>query len=225
MKIRYLTLLTTLVFLGFTVSAFAGKPVCPGDPRCKPDDGGGDETTAEYTAELISGGFVFATATGKLLGLTANRKGRSLPGGFRLEMVPETAFAWDYIFLKDCSALLPSGVAGFGVLAGNWWINYTRSKGGPDKIHITMRDLDIYPKTSQNYNGVDFDFDLHGEIATGEPFLPETVNSSVEHQLTRYMLWAGANGQGGFTCNSAGGGWDGWAELRPSTLKITRVEP
>ena len=40
MKIRFLTLLTTLVFLGFTVTAFAAKPVCP-DGSCN-----GNETLA-----------------------------------------------------------------------------------------------------------------------------------------------------------------------------------
>ena len=217
--LKLIALLIIAILISLPSLVFAkGKP---------PKDNPPGETKAEYTAELTAGDFVFAA--GKLTGLTANSKGTSLSGNFRLEMAPEIAFTWDYIFLSDCADLLTdSGVTGFGVLTEDWDISYTRSRRGPDKIHITMNNLIIYPGTSPNYSQVDFDLHLHGVIADNMDFLPESVGSSVSHQLTKYKLWAGAAGQGGFTCNSAGGGWDGWAELQQpntNTLKITRVTP
>ena len=207
MNVRNLTLLVTLIFFGFNISAFAGKPNKPG--------GGGN--TAKYTAELTAGDFVFASGT--ISGLTAEKKGTSLTGDFKLEMIPESAFAWNYIFLPDCSALLPDGISGFGVPAGQWWVNYTRSKRSPGNIHITMRDLVVYPGTSSSYSGVDFDLDLHGEVVSGIPFLPANLGQTSTHKLTVYKLWAGANGPGGFTCNS-----DGQPSLdTPSTLVIKRI--
>ena len=218
-----LTLAVAAMMLGYMSPSFAGKECVDGDtrPRCGGGDGGGgdDETTAMYTAELTAGDFVF----GKLEHLTANNKGTGLPGNADLVMVPDpgNSGGWDYIFkndINDCSSLVEGGVVtGFGVLEGNWSISYNRSKG-LNKIHITMRDLVILPDTSGNYSQVQFDLDLHGKFAKNLPFLPES--GSREFQLTQYKLWAGASGQGGFTCNS-----DGRPPLIPaSTLVITRVE-
>jgi hypothetical protein len=85
MNPRYLILLTTLVFLGFSGSAAAHPCQGPGDTHkhC-PTDTPGTDIPAEYTAELTVGGFEF----GKLKGLTANRKGMGLPGNEPLEMEP-----------------------------------------------------------------------------------------------------------------------------------------
>lgn len=184
-------------------------------------------TTAKYTAELTAGDFLFAPAILSNL-TTTNEKGTGLSGDFTLVMEPEVATAWNYIFLKDCSELLTSaGVVAFGVLKEDWSINYTRSRKGPDKIHITMNNLIIYPGTSENYARVDFDLHLHGVIADKGKFLPESVDSPVFHHLTKYKLWAGAAGQEGFICNSAGSGWDNWASLDDlgSMLKITLSPP
>jgi hypothetical protein len=209
MNTRYLTLLATLVLLAFTVSAFAkGKP-------------GGNEATAEYTAVLIAGDFVF----GEMKTLTANNKGTELPGNAVLEMGPRPSSntadsTWEDIF-GDCSLLVTGGVVtGFGVSADNWSISYTKSRGNPNKIHITMRDLIVLPGTSGDYSQVQFDLDLHGEFARNSPFLPEAKNDSIIFELKQYTFWGGAAGNGGFTCNS-----DGWPLLIPiSELVITRTK-
>lgn len=214
--LKLFTILGITFLLSLSTLTFAkGKP-----PKDDPPTG----TTAEYSAELTAGDFVFA-GNGSLEKLTANNKGTSITGDFALVMSPESANAWDYLF-ENCSELLAeSGVIGFSVPAGNWWINYTRSRKSPDKIHITMRDLEIYPGTSPDYSGVRFDLDLHGEIESDKSFLPKSINSIVSHDLTKFKLWAGASGQNGLTCNSAGGGWDGWADLAaPSTLVIKRTQ-
>jgi len=205
MKIRYLTLLTTLVFLGFTVSTFAkGKP-------------GNTDEVPLYRAELI-GDFEFLSE-----GLTTKRKGKSLPGNDKLGVVHNGNVVdgkiTGGIFGKDCSALLTeSGVQAFEA-PDDWGISYTRSRGGPDQVHITMNDLMISPGASDTYSRVDFDLHLHGQI--GVDFLP--VSGSVSHTLTRYMLWAGGLGEEGwFVCNSTGDGMTTWEELPQAiTLMIT----
>ena len=205
MKIRYLTLLTTLVFLGFTVSAIA--------------KGGPPKPEVVYTA-VMTGDFNFLE-----MDLTVRKKGKSLSGNDTLKMNTET----DAIFKDKCSSLLGEigevgsgevGVVGFDV--PNWSISHTKSKGRLDQIHLTMNNLTIYPAPSTNYSQVDFDLHLHGEIAGDDDFLPESGN--VAHTLTRYMLWAGGHGEEGwFVCNSTGNGMDTWEELpQEITLTITR---
>ncbi len=55
MNTRFLTLLTALVFLGFTVSAFAVKPDCEDTssthPKCNPDSGGDTYPLYEVTID------------------------------------------------------------------------------------------------------------------------------------------------------------------------------
>jgi hypothetical protein len=211
MNNRFLIVLITLAFLGFSVTAIAkGKPVKPG---------GGNPI---YTADL-TGNFEFFSED-----LTTARKGKSLRGNDTLGVVHNGNEVGDKItggiFGEDCSALLTDkGVIAFDV-PDDWGISYTRSRGGPDQIHITMNDLiivDPVPGTSENYDPVDFDLHLHGVIE-GEDFLPES--GSVSHTLTRYMLWAGGHGADGwFICNSTGGGMDTWEPLpQKTTLTITR---
>ena len=200
---RFLTVLFTLAFLGFSVTAIAkGKPPNP---------------EVVYTA-VMAGDFNFPT-----MDLTARKKGKSLSGNDTLEMITKT----DAIF-DECSRLLGEigsgevGVVGFDV--PNWSISHTKSKGRLDQIHLTMNNLTIYPAPSTNYSQVDFDLHLHGEIGELDDFLPES--GSVDHKLTNYMLWAGGKGDGvWFVCNSTGNGIDTWEELPADlTLTITRVE-
>ena len=204
MKIRYLTLLSTLVILGFTVFAFAkGKP--------------GGETT--YTASL-TGSFDFF-----LGGLTTARKGKSLSGNETLSVVRDPDS--EDIFKVNCPDLLTSEVTDFTVLDKNWGISYTRSRGGLDQIHITMNNLETADwGISAEYDPVDFDLHLHGEIASDDDFLPKS-GFPVTHDLTRYKLWAGGQGDSGsgwLICNSGGDGMGSWWELKtPTTLTITAI--
>jgi hypothetical protein len=234
MNVRFLTFLLTLavaaIMLGYMSPSFAGKK-CDDDPT-HPSCGGGDddpEPTAVYTAVLTSGDFVFANGAhvsdGVLLDLSANRKGRSISGDFTLEMDLVGSTTWSYYF-GDCGLLLPGGVDSFDVLAGSWTINFTSQKGGPGKIHITMRNLEInpLPNPPEGYWGLDFDFDLHGAGLSDDPFPPIEKGVPSVFQLTEYMLWAGAHAdQGVFLCNLDDS--NGWARLdTPNTLTITRVE-
>jgi hypothetical protein len=206
MNTRILTVLITLAFLGFSVTAIAkGKPVKPGD---------GDPV---YTAQLTTGEY-FDFVSGDL---TTARKGKSLPGNGPLGVSHNGNSPEGDIFRKYCSTLLTEvGIEAFEVLENNWGISHTKSRGGPDQIHITMNNLIIDPLVvSKDYSQVDFDLHLHGEIAEGKDFLPESDN--VAHTLTRYMLWAGGHGEEGwFICNSTGGGMDSW-ELLPQDLTLT----
>jgi hypothetical protein len=228
MNPRFLILLTTLAFLGFSGST-AAHPCQPGETpevhkHCRgevPDPDPEPVVPAEYTAELTTGDFVF----GELTGLTSNRKGTGLPGNGMLEMDPAKSGGqdqWDTIF-DACLSLVTDGqITGFQVSEGNWTINYTKSREGGGNIHITMRNLVIQPSTSVEYDPdrIDFDFDLHGAVAEGYPFLPDKEDFPSVFILDEYMLWAGVGGQGGFTCNS-----DGRQSLNPySTLEITRTK-
>lgn len=204
---RFLTVLITLAFLGFSVTAITkGKPVKPG--------GGG----AVYTADLTED-FEFVSGD-----LTTARKGKSLPGNGTLGVLYNGNSPLGDIFRKDCSTLLTEdGIEAFEVMDNNWGISRTRSKGGPDQIHITMNNLMIDPLVvSEDYSQVDFDLHFHGEISEVEDFLPESGN--VAHYLTKYKLWAGGHGeQGWFVCNSDGGGMESWESLPQNlTLRITR---
>ena len=104
----------------------------------------------------------------------------------------------------------------------DWSISYTKSRRNPDQIHLTMNNLIILSGTSPNYDPVDFDLHLHGEIANGDGFLPAS-GSTVDHQLTRYKLWGGGQGDNGwFICNSDGGGMESWEVLpKPNTSTLT----
>jgi len=238
--VRSLTFLLTIAInaipLGFIQTSFAGKICEEGDtrPKCGGGGGGGggndSETTAVYTAELSSGDFVFAegvhvSSIGVLGDLSVNRKGRSVRGDFTLEMELVNSALWSYYF-EGCGVLLPDGVDSFDVLAGSWTINFTSQKGGPGRIHITMRNLEIHPTPDppEGYWGLDFDFDLHGAGLSDDPFPPIEKNVPSVFQLTEYMLWAGAHAdQGVYLCNVDAS--NGWPRLdTPNTLTITRIE-
>jgi hypothetical protein len=203
MNTRFLTVLITLTFLGFSVTVIAKG-------RTNPE--------VVYTA-VMAGNFNFPT-----MELTARKKGKSLSGNDTLKMNTDT----DAIFKDKCSDLLGEvapdevGVVGFDV--PNWSISHTKSKGRLDQIHLTMNNLTIYPAPSTNYSQVDFDLHLHGEIGELDDFLPDARTGYVDHTLTNYMLWAGGRGEEGwFVCNSTGNGIDTWLDLPADlTLTITR---
>ena len=205
--IRICTMLIVLAYLGLSVTAIArGKPVKPG------------REDSVYVANLIKS-FEFISED-----LTA-RKGTSLPGNGTLGVVHNGNSEPEDVFRRHCSALLTvDGIDAFEVLAKDWGISRTRTKSGPDQIHITMNNLMIDPGViSKDYSQVDFDLHLHGEIAKGEAFLPESGNVAY-HRLTKYKLWAGGQGaEGWFICNSGGSGMDSWESLPEDLeLRITR---
>jgi len=231
MKARFLALLTTLAFLGLSISvpAFAGKDKGCGTtnphPSCGDGGGGNTDEVPVYRAQLLKDGYFDFVQDG----LTSARKGKSLRGNGTLSVahnpVEGNPVEVD-IFRRHCGVMLTGvGITAFEVLESNWSISHTRSRGGPDQIHITMNNLmiDLQAAVSEGYSQTDFDLHLHGEIA--EDFLPESGDVDVAHTLTRYMLWAGGRGEEGwFVCNSTGNGMETWELLpQPITLTITRT--
>lgn len=235
MNPRYLILLTTLAFLGFSSSALMAKPTkCDDWPNCPNPD---PDVTATYTVELIVGDFVFVTgdSTGELTGLTANSMGTALSGDFDITMsqvhpveiydgstcpgdsvlVPcpsEGVFIFNY----HCPELVDPGSVDFDVMAGNWSINHIGAKGTPGHVYIALRNLKNISLLNSLYGKADFDFDLHGDVADGDLFPP---TDSTVIALTEYKLWAGVGGREKILCNS-----DGQPSLLSDVkLKITRV--
>jgi len=231
MSIRLLVVLTTLALLGLSGSS-AAHP-CPnpsdGHKHCltEPPETDG---SAKYTAELSTGAFEFAS--GVLMGLTANSRGTALSGDFDIGMAqlwevgillddPEGYEESVWVFNYHCPTLVSEGPVDFGVMAGNWSIDFVKQKGGSGHVYIEMRNLEInFPELPSQYLNADFDFDLHGDVSNIEqnPFPPDDVDDVSVFHLTHYKLWAGVGGRGGFVCNS-----DGRPGLYPDiTLTITR---
>ena len=128
MKIRYLTLLTTLVFLGFTVSAFAkGKPSV--------DD------VVVYTVALTTGVFTFPAHE---VTLNSREYLKSLDAGPLViwrpdEGTPEQV-TWDAV-IKDCAGplVLPNQIVDPMVLNFDDWVV---GRNGDDGIlYINLKSI------------------------------------------------------------------------------------
>lgn len=216
MNPRYLILLITLAFLGFSSSALIAKPdKCDDWPNC-PNPDPNPDVTATYTVQLIVGGFVFVTD--ELAGLTANSRGSTLSGDFDIRMSQESKVEiYDesacpgvsvpcpaggvFIFNYHCPELVNSGPVAFDIMAGNWSINHIGAKGTPGHVYIAMRNLENISLLNPRYKNADFDFDLHGDLYEGDLFPPK---ESTVIALTEYKLWAGVGGREKIVCNSDG---------------------
>jgi hypothetical protein len=166
MKTRYMTILTTLVFLGLTVSALAGKPdKCPTWPDCGGDDGGG-ETSATHTAALVSGGFIFDSVD-----VTLNKKGNSFSTVKELEMDRSDEFgnqaAWDTVF-SSCSLFDSTlGIVGSVHVSANWSIdNSGGNQAGTEGSNIRISFRDVVPG---GFSEADVDFSLIGTLPSLVP--------------------------------------------------------
>lgn len=231
MKIQFLTLLTTLAFLGFSSSTLMAKPdKCSDWPNC-PNPDPDQDVTAKYTAKLV-GNFNFLPDA-ELTGLTANSRGTALTGNFDIEMSqsdrieiydeaacpdgpvpcpPEGVFILHY----HCPDLVDEGSVTFEVTAGNWEINHIGAKGTPGHVYIAMRNLKNVSTLDPKYSNADFDFFIHGDVNERDLFPPADDPTTI--QLTEYQLWAGIGGREKILCNS-----DGRPELiSVVTLTITR---
>ena len=229
MKIRFLTLLTTLAFLGLCVSvpAFAGKEKnCdPPDPHpsCK-DDG-----AVLYTAELIGDfnfhilgqapGAVNVTLTSKELGLIGNntldmnRSDGDSPG------------SWNKVF-NTCTELWPPNwVSSFIVGADDWEI------GEPGAVKVAFHDILVDPVGE--YPGGEVT--VHLWSAERYPFLPPDPTPPnwddewIDHELIKYTIW-GRSTQGyppRRECQPPGTGGDMYLLPQGSnvTLRITARRP
>ena len=207
---RFLTVLTTLVFLGFSVSAFAGKDCVSGDtrPKCNPDSGGGGGggTSGGYTVTLI-GGFSFTAVAA-----TPGKKGGSLLSDSMIIMdrpSEENGYdqaTWDGVF-ESC---VPEGVLSDPVekvRSNNWEIVNSGGKniGTVDSL-VTVRFHDISDDIVDN-EGVtirtaDIDFNLFGRLDYEGQFLP---SPGWTHCVTLHTANIfGDGGDRGLACISSG---------------------
>ena len=114
--------------------------------------------------------------------------------------------------VNGCEAINTIAALGLVTLLSSAHIG---AKGTPGHVYIVMRNLENITNLEPGYSKADFDFDLHGDVAEGDLFPPET---STEITLTEYKLWAGIGGREKILCNS-----DGRPDLLPEIkLVITR---
>lgn len=189
MKTRYMTILTTLVFLGFTVSAVAkGKPPPPG-----PDP------VVEYEAALVSGAFRFGAVD-----VTLNKKGNTYSSTVSLDMVrpfsedvngvlidvPSGQLEWseaerdqwDAVFAV-CPELFSGNLVGSVMASDNWSIdNAGGKKAGKvgSNIRISFRDVSV-----PGFPGADLDFALIGVLDDELP----PASGSVSVELTKFNFF------------------------------------
>jgi hypothetical protein len=178
MKIRYLTLITTLAFLGFSVSAMAHD--CsrhlnnPNHKHCDVDPPSGGAIV--YTAELTMGAFVFNTDPGldSVVVVTPNSMANTFSSKEDLDMVridplvdEEAEATWNHVFNTCVELLTPDSVSDFLVGEDDWSI---QKAGGVRVVFYDVRltgaavllgDAEV---TVQLIGNV-FDF-------TNNPFLP-----------------------------------------------------
>lgn len=178
MKTRYLTMLTTLAFLGFSVSVTAHDCERHKDQTHKHcGGGGGGEGAIVYTAEL-TGAFVFDVV------VTPNSKENQLRSEENLEMVLPAdaglADTWDQVF-NTCGELLdPDSVENFFVGEDNWSIDKTgvEVNGVVVIFHdIRLQDAEVTVQLMSD----DFDF-------IAEPFLPEPGQNPGDSETSEFIL-------------------------------------
>lgn len=225
MKTRFLTLITALAFMGFSVSDLAARPEkCDPWPECKDDGGGSGETSATYTAALTVGGFRFDAVD-----VTPNNRGTGFTSTLPLDMGrPVTTAppagqigweslddeAWDEVFLA-CHDVL-GGVQITGVAVGSDWGITQGGKRNSDTAHnirITFRDV-----VADGFPEVDIDFAL---ITWNEydrsAFLPAVGQTSIYSLDTAKIYGSDIGNQLG--CNSGE-----FTMLKPVKLEISRIE-
>jgi len=165
MKSRYLTLLATLILLGY--SAIVAAHPCDRDPdynnhkHCFTDPNPDPEPAPEYTAALTVGGFRFGPVD-----VTPNNRDTGFTSTLSLDMSrpsdAEGAQAWDDVFLTCYDVLDGTQITGITV-GTDWGI----TQGGKKKsnwasnIRITFRTVvaDNFPEVDlwiSVFNWADF---------------------------------------------------------------------
>jgi hypothetical protein len=213
MNTRFLTILTTLAFLGFSISAFAGKVVkCPTWPEC-------EGVTITYTAQLF-GEFVFNTSSGDddIVDVTEVAEGDLRSGESLLMFRPGgDGNTWDQVF-DACAALLePGSVTSISVASADWSIE---KAGG---VRVVFRDIRLKLKgtTEDVLVRVQLIGDEHDFF---ESYLPAPGDTRV-YELNQFDIM-GTTAHGVHPrskCHEPGR--DGPALLTPSTLVITAEQP
>jgi hypothetical protein len=222
MNTRFLTLLTTLAFLGFSVTV-AAHPCdrAPGHKHCDSDPGGGGSSVV-YTAELIHGAFKFNVlgsepAEPVSVDVTLVRD-IGLLSNVRLDMILELAengATWDQVFNTCQELLVKDSVDGFTVFADNWSIEQ------PGGVRVIFRDI-VLPDAVVTVQLIGDQYDL---------FLPEDPQvigsgnaTSIVHKLGNAAIY-GRSPQGVHPkkgCQPKGsGGFKVFLLYTPSRLIIT----
>jgi hypothetical protein len=225
MNARFLTLLTTLAFLGFSVTV-AAHPCdrAPGHKHCDSDPGGGGSSVV-YTAELTQGVFTFniheSTAEPDIVDVTLVRD-IGLLSNVRLDMILELAedeATWNQVFNTCQELLLHVSVVGFTVFADNWSIEQ------PGGVRVIFRDI-VLPEAVVTVQLIGDEYDLFlppDPVGTGSEY-----ETSIEHVLGNAAIY-GRSPQGVHPkkgCQPKGsGGFDIFPLVPPSVLVITATRP
>ncbi len=189
MKTRYLAILATLTFLGFSAPAFAPPPgACTPWPECKDGDGGDPVT---YTAEL-QGAFVFDP-----LSVTLEGQDERLKSSDPVTVAPDdTDFltTWNNVF--EFCGLLDQPVDEFTAPAGKKGWRISR----PGGVYVLFRNFGPLGST---IGDLDVSLQLNGECSYSsdgltdcDPFPPEEGQES-RIPLTHFIIHA--SGEKGIT--------------------------
>jgi hypothetical protein len=177
MKIRFLTLLTTLVFLGFTVTAIAKKPSSP-----PVDD------SVVYTVELTG---VYTIPAHEAHEVTLNSRGylKSLDTEPLVFERPETAGdeqdAWDAV-IEDCAGnIIDDSDDPMPMLVN--FDDWAVGRNGDDGIlWINLKNIrlpDLVPEKE-----IQIHLRRVGGVAGNPKFLPDP-GESITHILDSYVVW------------------------------------
>ena len=213
MKARFLTLLITLAFLGFTVSAFAKKPPRP------PDD-----PAVVYTVEL-RGVFNFPAHD-----VTLNSKGRLnsvLTKSLEIALGHEEwqVEAWDAVFA--ICAVSTDAIDLVKVNFDDWGVG----RNGDDGIlWISLANIRL-PQNNVPEKEIQIQLGLRptdNEPDITKTFLPTEVGKDLTFVLNSYVVWGkplGGKGKnkGWDTCYQSGDG-NNTVDFVPATLVIALWE-
>lgn len=208
MKIRYLAVVATLVFSGFSNPAAAhpcSRDPSPSHKHCDNGDPGGSQAT--YTVELMGRVFHFGPPA---VDVAPDAKAEALmpdpavpltfsrPGGNDLPCAGPTEAAcltWDAVFAACENFFGPNPITGptpivvseFTVPAGNWRIN----KFGGVSFQMSSIPFDINgnsPPIGPQY--VQVSLDLRGDTLfdnPGDPWLPD-AGFSIEYNIVDFGI-------------------------------------
>ena len=191
MKARFLTLLITLAFLGFTVSAFAKKPPRP------PDD-----PAVVYTVEL-RGVFNFPAHD-----VTLNSKGRLNSVDTGVLVIAGEGTSWDAVF-ASCAGATPTSIS-MDVNFDDWGVG----RNGDDGIlWISLANIRL-PQNNVPEKEIQIQLGLRptdNEPDITKTFLPTEVGKDLTFVLNSYVVWGkplGGKGKnkGWDTCYQSGDG-------------------
>ena len=201
MKIRYMTILTTLACLGFSISTFAAKPPGGGDP-------------VVYTVALTAGVFKFDPVDASL-----NKKGNlnsvsALPLVMNRPLDTAEQALWDAV-IENCA----------GPLVGNpvideMFVNFDAwgvGKNSDSNIWINLPGIQLPPHPAEAEKQIQIQ--LRG--VPGTRYLPLEGQEEI-FNLDFYIIWGkplSGKKRSWDTCFKSD---DGGVEFPNATLKITR---